>query len=262
LPRIAVGRPTPVSHDLWTVLHAAQQIARASDGALDVTLGPVTRLWREARRRGRLPVASELRAAASRSGYRKLHLDDARRTASLDQPGMALDLGALAKGYAASEALAALRHRGVGSALVAVSGDLACGDAPPGSRGWRVAIHDAGANDRRIPAVVELANVAVSTAGAEEQHLDAGHRRYSHIVDPASGMGITEDITVTVIAATGLEADALDTTVSVLGVERGLALIESQPDAAALIAKRTPAGIALLPSRRLAARLSPPGTPR
>jgi FAD:protein FMN transferase len=262
LTRIAVGRAVPVSEDLWAVLQAAQEMARASDGAFDVTVGPVTRLWREARRVRRLPGASELRAAAARSGHEKLHLDGVRRTAMLDQPGMALDLGALAKGYAASEALAVLRRSGAGSALVAISGDLACGDPPPGSRGWRVAMHDAAARAGDIPAVVELANVAVSTAGADEQHLDEGERRYSHIVNPASAMGITEDITVTVIAPTGLEADALDTAISVLGVARGLALLESRPDTAALITRRTPTGIALFPSRRLAARISRPGTPR
>ena len=262
LARTAVGKAVPLSGDLWEVLHAAQDMARASDGAFDVTLGPVTRLWREARRLRRLPDAAELRAAAGRSGHEKLHLDDASRTAMLDQAGMALDLGGLAKGYAASEALRVLRRSGAGSALVAISGDLACGDAPPDSPGWRIAIHDAGTREEGIPAVVALANVAVSTAGAEEQHLDEGERRYSHIVNPASAMGITEDITVTVIARTGLEADALDTAISVLGVGRGLALLESRPGTAALITKRTAAGVVLLPSARMAAVLRSPGIAR
>jgi thiamine biosynthesis lipoprotein len=101
--------------------------------------------------------------------------------------------------------------------------------------------------------VFELTNAAVSTAGSSEQHLDAGGRRYSHIVDPTTRAGLTDDITVTVVAPHGLDADGLDTAVSVLGVEKGLALIESRPDAAALIAYRTPDGTRLVPSARFKA---------
>ena len=137
----AVGRPVQVSDDLFTVLAASQDLAEATDGAFDVTQGPVIRLWREARRASRLPDAGALREAASRSGYRKLHLDAATHTVMLDQAGMALDVGAIGKGYAASEAIKVLGRLGVRSALVAVSGDLAFSDAPPGERGWHVDIH-------------------------------------------------------------------------------------------------------------------------
>ena len=104
-----------------------------------------------------------------------------------------------------------------------------------------------------MPPVLELTNAAVSAAGASEQHLDAGGRRYSHIVDPATRTALTDDITVTVVAKHGLDADGLDTAVSVLGVEKGLALIESRPDAAALIVRRTPEGTRLVPSSRFRA---------
>jgi thiamine biosynthesis lipoprotein len=152
---------------------------------------------------------------------------------------MALDVGAIGKGYAASEALAVLRDAGIRSALVAVSGDLAFGDAPPGQRGWRIDLHDDDPALAKVPRVIELTNAAVSTSGASEQHVDAGGRRYSHIIDPASGMGLATDITVTVIARHGLDADGFDTAVSVLGTDRGLALIESRPDIAALIVQRS-----------------------
>src|SRR5215217_4641042 len=195
------GAAVGLSDDLWRVLSASQDLAVATDGAFDVTQGPVIRLWRAARGTGRLPDEHALGEAAGRSGYRKLHIDGATRTATLDAPGMALDVGAIGKGYAASEALAVLRGRGVRSALVAVSGDLAFGDAPPGKSGWRIAIHeDAESQAQGIPAVLELTNAAVSTAGAAEQHADIGGRRYSHIVEPSSRLGLTDDIIVTVIA--------------------------------------------------------------
>jgi len=238
----AINRAMPVSEDLFTVLRASQELAGATGGAFDVTQAPVIRLWREARRTGRMPDPAALRDAATRGGFRKLHLDAQRRTVTFDMAGMALDVGGIGKGYAASEAIEALDARGVRSALVAVSGDLAFSAAPPGERGWRIGVHTGDPAVLRVPGVLELANGAVSTAGGSEQHVDIGGRRYSHIIDPPSGMGLVDDITVTVVAPHGLEADGLDTAASVLGAERGLALIESHPKAAALIIEHTSAG--------------------
>ena len=246
----AVGRSVRVGDDLFTVLAASQDLAAATDGAFDVTQGPVIRLWREARRTSHLPDAAELKEASSRSGYRKMHLDAANHTVNFDQEGMALDVGAIGKGYAASEALKVLGGFGIRSALVAVSGDLAFSEAPPGERGWRINIHADDSAFVGVPRVLELTNAAVSTSGNSQQHLDTGGQRYSHLIDPSSGMGLTEDITVTVIAPTGLESDGLDTAVSVLGADRGLALIESRPRIAAVIVSRTGAGTRVVMSSR------------
>jgi thiamine biosynthesis lipoprotein len=175
------------------------------------------------------------------------------RAILLDVAGMALDVGAIGKGYAASEAIEVLDDLGVRSALVAISGDLAFSQAPPGQRGWRIAIHSEDPSVVNVPRVLELTNAAVSTAGNTEQHVDIGGQRYSHIIDPASGLGLVGDLTVTVIARHGLEADGLDTAVSVLGGERGLALIESRADAAALIIERTSVRPKVLSSSRFVA---------
>jgi thiamine biosynthesis lipoprotein len=256
IARAPIGRPVRVSADLLAVLRASQDLAAATGGAFDITQGPVVRLWREARKTGRLPDPSALREAAARSGFRKLHVDARLRAVTFDIAGMQLDVGAIGKGYAASEAIEALERAGVRSALVAVSGDLAFSDAPPGRRGWQVGVHP---DDPAVtlPSVLELTNAAVSTSGSSEQHVDVGGRRYSHVIDPASGMGLVDDITVTVIAPHGLDADGLDTAVSVLGPERGLRLIESRPGIAALVVQRTATGTTALPSSRflkLAAR--------
>ena len=246
---MAVGAPAEVSRDLFTVLQAAQELAEATAGAFDITQGPVIRLWREGRRSRHVPDADALQEAASRTGHQKLHLDRDRCTVRLDQAGMALDVGGIAKGYAASEALAAISNLGVRSSMVAISGDLAFSNAPPGTSGWRISVHDL-PGEQAVPQVLQLANGAVSTAGAAEQHLDANGHRYSHIVDPSTRMGLTDDLTVTVIARTGLVADGLDTAMSVLGIERGLALIDARADAVALIVRRTAAGAEILPSAR------------
>lgn len=250
---IAVGRPVPVSPDLFAVLAASQDLARATNGAFDITQGPAVRLWREARRAGRMPDPAALRDAAARSGFRKLHLDAAHRTVSVEVPGMALDLGAIGKGYAATEAIEALDALGVRRALVAISGDLAFSGAPPGRRGWRVSVGAGDPPAAGVPAALELTHAAVSTAGAAEQHVDVEGRRYSHIIDPSSGIGLVDDLTVTVIAPHGVEADGLDTAASVLGIDRGLALIESRAGAAALFVHRTREGTAVHASSRFRA---------
>ena len=250
LTTTAVRAPIAVSRDLFVVLSAAQDLAGQTKGAFDVTMGPVIRLWREARRLNRVPDPGALAEASGRTGYGKLHLDRERRTASLDQQGMALDVGGNAKGYAASEALAAIGRLGIRSAMVAISGDLAFSDAPPGARGWRIAVHDLATGQTDVPALLDLTNAAVSTAGPAEQHLDVNGRRYSHIVNPSSRMGLTDDLTVTVVARDGLTADGLDTAISVLGVERGLALVEEHQDAVALLIRKTASGVEVLPSSR------------
>ena len=253
IARTAIDRETPVSADLFTVLQASQDLAEATGGAFDVTLGPVVRLWREARKTSRVPDPAALNDAASRTGFRKLHLNVERRTVRFDMPGMALDVGAIAKGYAASEAVEVLTGLGVRSALVAVSGDLAFSDAPPGQRGWRIGVHSDDAAVSIVPKILALTNAAVSTAGSSAQHVDIDGRRYSHIIDPASKMGLVNDITVTVVAKHGIDADGLDTAISVVGAERGLALIEARPDTAALIIQRSGGRTTVLPSSRFRA---------
>lgn len=227
----AGGTPVPVSEDLYRVLEYSQKLAAESNGAFDVTVGPLTRLWRAAREQRQLPDVTPLAAALAKCGYRNLQLDAAARTALLLQKGMVLDVGGIAKGYAAEEALAVLRKLGLPRALVAVSGDLAAGDAPPGKPGWSVGITTLDGSSRTLV----LSNQCVSTAGDDEQHLEIGGVRYSHIVDPRIGLGLTEPIRVSVIAPSGLEADGLDTAISVLGVDAGTALAERHPQATAVI---------------------------
>lgn len=226
--------PVAVSADLFTVLTAAQQLAEETGGAFDVTLGPVIRLWRTARREKWLPAESDLKAAAARTGYRNVLLDPAKRTVFLKLADMQLDLGAIAKGYAADEALAVLRSHRITRALVAASGDLAIGDPPPGTTGWRVGVDSYRAEEGRFSRTLILRNAAISTSGDTEQFTEIGGVRYSHIIDPATLHGLTQRIGVTVIAARGLDADSLATALSVLGRERGLELIAKRRCAASL----------------------------
>ena len=235
LCRSAVHRPVQVSDDLLKVLAASEELSQESAGAFDVTIGPLTHLWRAARKRNEVPTAEEVKEAKIRCGYRNLHVDASLRTVKLDLEGMQLDLGAIAKGYAADAALKLISDCGIRSALVAASGDLAFSDAPPGRSGWKVGIDSYDRNDAPFTRTLMLANAAVSTSGPSEQHVDAGGIRYSHIIDPRTGIGLTEDIAVTVVARRGLDADPMATAISVLGPERGMALLERRAGMSVLI---------------------------
>ena len=205
-----------VSPELMRVLQYAQQLAAETDGAFDITVGPLTRLWRASRKDKRLPSPEKLAAALARSGYRNLQLDPLQCMV----PGMQLDAGAIAKGYAGDEAITALRAVGIRSALVAMSGDVVTGDAPPGRKGWRV---------RAQNEELTLVNAAVSTSGDEYQFAEIDGIRYSHILHPRTGKALQNSPSVSVVAKTGMEADALATAASVLGIERAKALRAFRP---------------------------------
>jgi thiamine biosynthesis lipoprotein len=209
----------PVSPELFEVLQAAQHFSTLSEGAFDITVGPIVRLWRDARKTKRLPDAGELQAALEKVGYKSLKLDPERRTARLEKPGMKLDVGGIAKGYACERAMSALRDRGIRSALVQAGGDTLLSDPPPGKDAWRIRIE----GDR----IMLVSRCAVSTSGDTERFADIDGRRYSHIVDPKTGIGIERMEMVTVCAPDAVTSDALSTAISVLGPDRGLKLAES-----------------------------------
>ncbi len=153
-------------------------------------------------------------------GYQHLQLDAAGRTAKLSAAGTRLDFGGVAVGFAVDEALAVLKQHGLTRVLVNGSGDMAVGDPPPGEAGWRIGVAPLEA-DQPPSRLLRLAHCGVSTSGDVWQHVEIGGRRYSHIVDPRTGIGLTTRSTVTVIARDGMAADALATAVSVMGAEKG-----------------------------------------
>lgn len=246
----AVGQPISISLDLFDVLQRAQKFSELTDGALDVTVGPYVHLWRMARKKKVLPTPEEIAQARAAVGYRKIKLDAPRQTLTFLAPNMRLDLGGIGKGYAADKAMQVLKDYGITRALVAASGDIAIGDAPPGKKGWRVGISPMGARTNATIKTLLLHNAAISTSGDTEQFVEINGTRYSHIVDPKTGLGLTERIQVSVIAPNATTTDALDTAVSVMGAKRGLALIDSLPKTAALVIVSEGGRKSLLRSRR------------
>lgn len=230
-----VGEAVRVSEDLFDVLQRSQRVAIMSDGAFDVTVGPMVQLWRRARRQRALPAPERVAEAAKAVGYQKLKLDAHRRTVALLVPNMRLDLGGIAKGYAADQALAVLRDYGLRRAMVAASGDIAIGDPPPGQKAWRIGVGSIDAAGKEPTRILLLHNAGVSTSGDTEQFVEINGVRYSHVVDPKTGYGLAHRIGVTIVARDATTTDSLGTTVSVLGAERGLKLVESLSDVSALI---------------------------
>jgi thiamine biosynthesis lipoprotein len=244
------GKDVPVSPDLLAVLSKSLALSRQSDGAFDVTVGPVVKLWRRARREKKFPAANELAAARALVGYRNVRLDEKAGTVELQKPGMLLDLGGIAVGYAIDDVLALLKRRGITRALVDGSGDIGVGDAPPGKEGWRIGIAplDADAEPSRY---VILKNAAVTTSGDAYQFVELDGKRYSHIVDPRTGLGLTDRTSVTLLAPNCTVADSYTKAVSVLGPEKGLRLIEATPGAAVIIVRAREGTVETYESKRL-----------
>jgi FAD:protein FMN transferase len=232
--------PVKVSDDLFHVLAEGQKVAELSDGAFDMTIGPIVRLWRQARKDRLLPDEEVRAEAMKKVGYKKLKLDPTAKTVDLVVAGMQLDLGGIAKGYAADEGLKVLARHGISSALVAASGDIAVSAPPPGKPGWRVDIAPLpGAKEKRQ---LVLKDAAVSTSGDSEQFVEIAGVRYSHVVDPRTGLGQTGRRSVTVVARRGIQADSLTKVAALMPVEEAVKKIESVEGAATLIVVKAPTG--------------------
>jgi thiamine biosynthesis lipoprotein len=237
-----VGQPVRVSAELFEILAEARRIAKLSEGAFDPTIGPVVRLWRRARRTEVLPMPEQIAHARESVGWQKFAHDAKSQTVTLLATNMQLDLGGIAKGYAADAALKVLREHGIRCALVAASGDIAVGDAPPGQAGWRVSIGTPFKREGQERTLL-LKNAAVSTSGDSEQFVVIDGCHYSHIVDPRTGLGLTNRCQVSVMAPHATQTDALATAVSILGAEQGAALIKAEPHASAIIYQEASAGL-------------------
>jgi thiamine biosynthesis lipoprotein len=230
----AMTEPVKVSDDLWNVLVASKEVYEKTNGAFDITVGPFVQLWKRSRRQQEVPSAERIAEARASIGFDKIKLDPEHHTVMLTAANMRLDVGGIATGYISDDLLKLLRKRGITSAIVDGSGDLAIGDPPPGRKGWRVAIQSL-VKPNDAAGFVEVSNCGISTSGDTYRFVEIDGVRYSHIIDPKSGLGLTHRIGVTLIAPTDLIADGYDTAICVLGVEKGLKLVESLPGVSARI---------------------------
>ncbi len=229
------GRPVRLSPELYEVLDRSLELARETEGAFDVTVGPVIQLWRTARRAKKLPPPEQLANACQRVGWQAIHLDPQYRTAELSRSEIQIDLGGIAAGYACDSVLEVLRSHGLPLALIDASGDIVVGDPPPDRVGWKVTVAGlSGGTDDPGSRTVLLRNAAITTSGDARQFVEIQGRRYSHIVDPKTGLGLSRRSSTTVIAPTGWQADSYATAVNVLGAQLGIPWIEQHPGCSVL----------------------------
>lgn len=221
LCRQPAGTEVRVSAELFDVLQRAQTLARETNGAFDITTGPVNRLWRVARRQQRLPDPDALKAAIKRVGHRHIKLNPERRTITLAVDNMQLDLGGIAKGYAVDEAMKVLRAEGIHRAYVAADSDVLTSRPPIGKSGWEIRVASVDRFGNVYPRTIYLKHQALSTSGDMQQFVEIADRRYSHIVDPRTGLGLTSRLQVTVVAGSSTTADSRATAICVLGKNAG-----------------------------------------
>ena len=225
-------QPVSVGPDLWQLIERSIEASRKSNGAFDITLGPCIRLWRRSHQMGELPTPERLAEARKSVGWEAIRLFPETHGVQLLKPKMRLDVGGIAKGYTAMEMVALMRKQGFPRAMAGAAGDIAVGDPPPGKSHWRVAIQSL-AHPDQTAGYADLRNASISTSGDTERYIIIDGRRYSHIIDPRTGLGLTHRVGANVIATDGSAADWMCKPLCVLGPEEGMKLIESTPGAAA-----------------------------
>jgi len=227
--REAAARPVLVEPKLFELIRESLGTSRETGGAFDITVGPLMKSWGFFRGQGRLPSPAEVARVLKRIGYRHVRLDGGRRTIAFDEPGIEIDLGGIAKGYAVDRAVQILRENGVRSALVSsgTSSIYALG-APPGARGWEVNVRDP-YDAHQAADVVLLRNSSLSISGNYEKFFRVGGKTYCHIMNPRTGWPVERMLSTVALSRSATETDALSTSFFVMGVERSRKYLATHP---------------------------------
>ena len=212
--------PVSLSPAMYDILIQSKKAFELSEGAFDITMGPLSKLWRKARRQHQFPADSTVKRIRNLIGFDKLVFDTLNKTIRLTQEGMQLDLGGIAQGYVAQKVINFLHSQGVNNALVNASGDIVVSGAPINKDGWVVGVNIPEKTAELLNQKLLLKNRAITTSGDAYQYIEKDGIRYSHIINPASGYGVTFQRNVTVIAADGTTADWLATACSILSLKK------------------------------------------
>ncbi|WP_031526699.1 FAD:protein FMN transferase [Dyadobacter crusticola] len=234
------GKWIPVSKDLFDILDISLDVSKKCDGVFDVTLGPVVQMWRHATRKGTFPSKEEIAEAMSRTGYAKMKLNSKTRSVFLTQKGMRLDIGGLGKGFAAEEALKELEKLGITSAMMDAGGKIVMTNPPPGTDGWKITI----SNGSDSLKTIKLSNTSLATSGPTYRYMEYQGVRYSHIVDPKTGIGLLFHVRTTAICDGGALSDALATAFSVAGIEKSKKMVKRFPGTKVWLVERTDGHVA------------------
>ena len=224
-----------VSDELFSMLKRSKDAWERSGKTFDITIGALTQLWRKAKKENRFPSEAEIKEAKDLTGFKNLIINERSKTISFKKPGIRFDFGGIVPGYAAQRVIDFLKTKNINIALVDASGDIVMSDAPPGKDGWTIGINLPENENEIWDKKLELKNFAVSTSGDVYRYTIHNGKKYSHIIDPKTGYGVTSQRNVTVITKYGADADWLATACSILSTKKALALAKKE-HAAILIA--------------------------
>jgi thiamine biosynthesis lipoprotein len=215
----------PISAELAAIISAALEISRFTHGAFDITVGPLVGLWGFGPEQAppAIPPAERISQALARTGYHKLTLGTNPRWLNKSLPDLQLDLSGIAQGYAVDKIAAYLDGRGIENYMIEVGGEIKARGMKPGGTPWRIGIEKPVTDRRQVQWILRLDNMAMATSGDYRNYFEIDGKRYSHIIDPATGWPVAHDlVSVTVLGATAARADALATALMVMGPEGGV----------------------------------------
>ena len=218
-----------VSEDLFRLMNISVNFAKSTNGAFDITLGPLIELWKNARENRQVPSIAEIKIAQQSTGYGNVEFLNGNMI-RIKQEGMQLDVGGIGKGFAADEAISLLKRNGIKEALVDMGGDVTVSEAPPNKEFWVLGFSYINENGEEVFQKIKLKNQAVATSGDLYQYAIIDGKRYSHIINPKNGMALSNNIQVTVVAPNGTMADAYASALSVLGIEEGRKIVQETTD--------------------------------
>ena len=235
LASMPVVKDQKVSNELYKMILYSKYVWTDSDKTFDISIGALTQLWRKAKAEKRFPADTEIKQAKSLSGFQHVVINKKPQTISLKQNGVRLDFGGIVPGYAAQKVIDFLKFKNINIALADASGDIVMSDPPPGKMGWSIAINLPESENELWDKKLELKNCAVSTSGDVYRFMIHDDKKYSHIIDPRTGYGVTSLRNVTAISKDGRIADWLATACSILPIKQALKLARKKR-AALLIA--------------------------
>lgn len=215
--REAARHAVMVEPRLFRLIQDSLEYSRSSGGAFDITVGPLMKAWGFFRGQGRLPSKAELAGVLKEIGYQHIKLDASARTIRFDAPGIEIDLGAIAKGYAVDRAVEVLRDNGISRALVSSgTSSLYALGSPPGEHGWNISVRNP-LDTNKAACVLRLQNLSLAVSGDYEKFFKLGGKVYAHIMDPHTGMPVENMLSTAVVSPSATDSDALSTSFFVEG---------------------------------------------
>lgn len=217
-----------VSSDTFDVIKKSLYYSELSKGKFDISIGPIVKLWNIGTDQARVPSDAEIKAKLPLVNYKNILLDEKNEKVMLKEPGMIIDLGAIAKGYAADEVEKILLENGVKHALINLGGNIYAMGSKPDNTKWKLGIQDPESTRGEYLGIIEVENTSVVTSGVYERYFEQNGKRYHHILDTHTGYPVSNSlVSVSIIASRSVDADGLSTSTFALGLDEGMKLIES-----------------------------------